>query len=325
MMRAAWYERQGPARTVLQVGEMDTPQPRPGELRVRVAASGVHAGDLGKRAGAFGPMPFPRVVPHGDGAGVVDAVGAGVHQGRIGQRVWVYLAQSYRPYGTAAEFTVVPAEHAVPIPDGVSFRSVAALGIPGITAHRAIFADGPVNGARVLVTGALGAVGRAAVAVARRGGATVIASVRHSHQIKEALAAGAHHAVAAGGDFASRVLEETGNEPIDRVADMAFDTGIDVYADLLQTGGVIATYATADARPEIPYWPLAFKNISIRLISNDDFPQRANEEAAAELTAAIAAGDLELPVGGHFPLERIVGAHEAAEQSHEGSRFIIEL
>jgi len=238
-MRAAWYDRQGPAREVLQVGELPDPQPGKGEVRVRVSVSGIHVGDLGKRQGWWGStMPYPRVVPHGDGAGVIDAVGPGIHRSRIGERVWVYLAQSYRPFGTAAEYTVVPARHAVPLPAKVPYEQAAGLGIPGITAHRAIFGDGSVTGQRVVVTGALGAVGRPALAVARRGGATVIATVRTPDQIKPALAAGAHHAVdTAGGNVAARILEHTGGEPLDRVAELAFDANLATNLEISGTAG----------------------------------------------------------------------------------------
>jgi NADPH2:quinone reductase len=144
-VRAAWYERQGPASEVLQVDELPDPEPGQGEVRVRMRFSGVNPGDTKKRRGWLGSsMPYPRVIPHSDGAGVIDAVGEGVDPGRVGQRVWVYGAQPYRPYGTAAELTVVPADQAPKLPDGVSDEVGACLGIPGITAHRAVFADGPV-------------------------------------------------------------------------------------------------------------------------------------------------------------------------------------
>ena len=146
-MRAAWDERQGAARDVLVVGELPAPAPGPGEVRVRLAASGINPGDTKKRAGWLGfPMPYPRVVPHSDGAGVVDAVGDGVPAERVGERVWVYGAQSYRPFGTAAELVAVPQEKAVPLPDGVDFATGACLGISARTAHRCVFADGPVTG-----------------------------------------------------------------------------------------------------------------------------------------------------------------------------------
>src|SRR4051794_30404830 len=153
-MKAAWYERPGPAREVLEVGEMADPEPGPGEVRVRLAFSGINPGDTKKRADWVGyGLPYPRVIPHSDGAGSVDAVGDGVDRSRLGERVWVYGAQSYRPFGTAAQFTVVSADQAVVLPDGVSYELGAALGIPGITAHRAVFADGPVEGRTVLVHG----------------------------------------------------------------------------------------------------------------------------------------------------------------------------
>ncbi|MEV4716909.1 NADPH:quinone reductase [Micromonospora noduli] len=326
-MRAAWYDRQGPAREVLEVGELPDPWPGEGEVRVRVSVSGIHVGDLGKRQGWWGStMTFPRVVPHGDGAGVIDAVGLGVDPSRIGERVWVYLAQSYRPFGTAAEYTVVPARHAVPLPAGVPYEQAAGLGIPGITAHRAIFGDGPVTGQRVLVTGALGAVGRAALAVARRGDAIVMATVRSPEQVEHALAAGAHHALdTAGGDMATRILDYTGGEPIDRVAELAFDANMATNLEVLRNGGVIATYATGAAEPTVPYWSLGFKNITVRFLSNDDFPEAANEAAAGELTSALVAGDLRYPIAARLPLAEIAQAHELAERSSASGRIVLDI
>src|SRR3954468_23276075 len=178
-MKAAWYERQGSPSSVLIVGEMPTPEPGPGEVRIRVAASGVNPGDVKKREDRFGVgMPYPRVVPHSDGAGVIDAVGDGVPASRVGERAWCFGAQSYRPFGTAAEYVVVPAEQAVPLPDGISFEQGACLGIPGITAHRAVHAAGSIDGRVVLVQGGAGAVGQCAIGLARHAEALVIATVR---------------------------------------------------------------------------------------------------------------------------------------------------
>ncbi|MCO8276737.1 NADPH:quinone reductase [Actinoplanes sp. TRM 88003] len=322
MMRAAWYDKQGPAAEVLRVGELPVPSPGPGELRVRLHASGIHVGDIGKRQGWWGStMPYPRVVPHGDGAGVVDAVGPGVDAARVGERVWVYLAQSYRPFGTAAEYTVVPAAHAVPLPAEVPWAQAAGLGIPGITGHRAILADGPVTGKRVLVTGALGAVGRAAIAVARRGGATVIATVRHPDQVEAARATGAHQVV----DVSTEDLGQAVGDPVDRIAELAFDRNVDLDEKLLAYGGVIATYATAEAQPRVPYWPLAFKNITVRFLSNDDFPEAANDLAARDLTAALTAGDLRYPIAAELPLDEIVRAHELVENPATAGRVVLTL
>jgi len=157
-MKAAWYEKQGAARDVLVVGEMDDPEPGNGEVRIRVAASGVNPGDVKKREDAFSVgMPYPRIIPHSDGAGTVDRVGASVSQEWVGQRVWCYGAQSYRPFGTAAEYVVVPLQQAVPLPHAVSMEQGACLGIPGVTAHRAVHVGGSVQGRTVLVQGGAGA------------------------------------------------------------------------------------------------------------------------------------------------------------------------
>ena len=168
-MKAAWYERQGAARDVLVVGEMDEPQPGAGEVRIRVAASGINPGDVKKRQDAFGiGMPYPRVIPHSDGAGTIDEIGDGVPKRWLGQRVWCYGAQSYRAYGTAAEYVVLPLEKAVPLPEGVPMEQGACLGIPGITAHRTVHVAGDVKGRTVLVQGGAGAVGACAAQLAHR-------------------------------------------------------------------------------------------------------------------------------------------------------------
>jgi NADPH:quinone reductase len=178
-MRAAWYEKQGPARQVLTVGEMPDPYPAAGEVRIRVAGSGINPGDIKKRQDAFGyGMPYTRVIPHSDGAGQVDEVGRDVSSEWLGQSVWCFGAQSYRPFGTAAEFTVLPVDQVARLPQGISMDQGACLGIPGITAHRAVHVAGDVSGRTVLVQGAAGSVGLCAVQLARRAGARVIGTVR---------------------------------------------------------------------------------------------------------------------------------------------------
>ncbi|GLY53061.1 NADPH:quinone reductase [Lentzea sp. NBRC 102530] len=325
-MRAAYYGKQGPAHEVFEVGEVPLPEPGPGEVRVKVAVSGVHVGDVGKRRGYWGStMTYPRVVPHGDGAGTVDATGTGVDATRIGERVWVYLAQSYRPFGTAAEHVVVPAAHAVPLPPEADLEQAAVVGIPGITGHRAVFASGPVQGGTVLVTGPLGGVGRAALAVARRGGATVLATVRHADQVDEVLAAGAHHVVRLDTGDAVAQIRAIAPDGVDRVAeiDLAGNAAFDV--EVLKHHGVIATYATSDPEAPLPYWSLAFKNITVQHLSNDDFPEEANDHAARDLTAALAAGDLRYPIAGRFTLDQIADAQDAAERTGAAGRVIITL
>ena len=198
-MKAAWYEKQGSARDVLVVGHMDDPQPNAGEVRIRVAFSGVNPGDVKKREDAFGiGMAYPRVIPHSDGSGTVDAVGEGVSAEWVSRRVWCYGAQSYRPFGTAAEYTVVPRQQVVQLPEGVPLEHGACLGIPGITAHRAVHVAGSVKGHTVLVQGGAGAVGACAVQLAHQTGARVIATCRSENDKEVASRAGADEVLLTG-------------------------------------------------------------------------------------------------------------------------------
>lgn len=247
-MRAAWYEKQGPAREVLIVGEMPDPAPGPGEVRIRIAASGINPGDIKKRQDSFGiGMAYPRVIPHSDGAGQVDKVGEGVDPEWLGRRAWCYGAQSYRPFGTAAEFTVVPVEKVAALPDKVAPEQGACLGIPGITAHQAVFVAGPVDGRTVLVQGAGGSVGLCAVQLASRAGARVIGTVRSSSEEEPARAAGAREVLRSGTDLPAR-LEALAPGGIDHVVEVAFGANIDADIELLKMGGSIATYATTPPR-----------------------------------------------------------------------------
>src|SRR5579863_8469542 len=205
-MKAAWYERQGPAGDVLIVGEMKDPQPLAGELRIRLAFSGVNPGDVKKRQDAFGVgMPYPRVIPHSDGSGTVDAVGEGVPREWIGRRVWCYGAQSYRAFGTAAEFTAMPLKQVAQLPEGVPLEQGACLGIPAITAHRAVHVAGSVKGKTFLVQGGAGAVGACAVQLAHRAGARVIATCRSEGDKEIASRAGADEVLLTGESLAKRV------------------------------------------------------------------------------------------------------------------------
>ncbi len=278
-MRAGWYERQGPAGEVLRVGELPEPEPGPGEVRVRLTCSGVNPGDTKKRRGWLGSaMPFPRVIPHSDGAGVIESAGEGVDPARVGQRVWVFGAQSYRPFGTAAQLTVVPSAQAVGLPDSVSDETGACLGIPGITAHRAVFADGPVAGLTILVQGVLGGVGAMAAQLARWGGATVLGTVRQRGDLAQVNASAVAHAVA---------LDEP--DP-----------------------------AGAIDRPGFPFWSMLFNNVTIRLLGSDDFPSAATQQAAADLTAAARDGALAIPIDALLPLEQVAEAHDRVDQGARG-------
>src|ERR1700761_140325 len=247
-VRAAWYERQGPARDTLVVGDMPDVHPGPGEVRIAVSVSGLSPGDVKKRTGWQGArMESPRVIPHSDGAGTIDAVGEGVDAARIGESVWCYGAQSYRPFGTAAEFVVVPTELAVPLPDAGSdlanrelAEQAACLGIAGITGYRAVFADGSVDGLVVLVHGATGGVGSIATQMAVRDGATVIAVVRPAQQ-QRAAELGADHVFASDEPDLCAAIRTVAPDGVNRIAEVDLADHVDLDAEVIAIGGVISS------------------------------------------------------------------------------------
>lgn len=324
-MRAAWYEKQGAASDVFEVGEIADPAPGPGDVRIRIAASGIHPGDIKKRQDAFGyGMPYARVIPHSDGAGHIDLVGEDVAADWIGRRVWCYGAQSYRPFGTAAEYTVVPASQAVSLPDGVSFEQGACLGIPAITAHRSVHAAGPVDGRTVLVQGGAGAVGLCALQLARRAGATAIATVRTAADEFIARNAGAHHVVQGGPDLV-RQVRALARDGVDHIVEVAFGANITADMEMLAVGGSIATYATDVDTPAIPFWPLLFKNVRVDFLGSDDFTPADKEEAARAINEALIAGWGGMPIAERFPLDEIATAHERLEAPRQRGRVVIRL
>ncbi|WP_328498718.1 NADPH:quinone reductase [Streptomyces sp. NBC_00414] len=324
-MIASWYDEQGPAAEVLQVGELPDPVPGPGEVRVRVTVSGVNPGETKKRRGWLGSaMPYPRVIPHSDAAGVVDAVGDGVEGHRVGRRVWVYGAQSYRPFGTAARYTVVPASQAVPLPDHLHDDLGASLGIPGITAHRTVFADGPVDGRTVLVQGVLGAVGSVAAQLARWGGATVVGTVRRKADLHLVDPSVASHMIALDEGDPAAAIRSYAPDGVHRVIEVALSDNADLDSAVVAENAVIAAYATRADRPEIPFWPLLFSNVTLRMLGSDDFPPQAKRQAARDLTAAAAVGALTVATGARYPLADIADAHDHVDAGVHG-RVLIDV
>ena len=322
-MRAAWYEKQGPAREVLVVGEMPDPLPGPGEVRIRTAASGINPGDIKKRQDSFGlGMAYPRVIPHSDGAGQIDRVGESVTSEWVGRRVWCYGAQSYRPFGTAAEYTVVPVDHVAPLPENVSPEEGACLGIPGITAHRAVHVGGGVEGRTVLVQGAGGAVGMCAVALARHACAHVIGTVRSPSEEPTARWAGTHEVVLSDQTLPERV-KALAPDGVDHIVEVAFGANIEADIEMLKMGGSIGAYATDNATPKIPFWLLVFKNIRVFFLGSDDFPPEAKVAATRDLNAALQAGWAGFEIGERIPLADIARAHELAEHPARRGRVVV--
>jgi NADPH:quinone reductase len=324
-MKAAWYEKQGPAREVLKVGEMPDPAPAAGEVRIRIAASGVNPGDTKKREDAFRyGMPYPRVIPHSDGAGRVDRIGEGVSSDWMGRSVWCYGAQSYRPFGTAAEWTVVPSDHVAPLPQNVSMEQGACLGIPGITAHRAVHIAGAVSGRTVLVQGAAGSVGLCAVQLARRAGAHVIGTVRSPSDEATAKNAGAHDVLFSDTELVAH-LRTLAPEGIDHIVEVAFGANIETDVQLLKMGGSIASYATDKATPQIPFWQMVFKNIRLFCLGSDDFPAEAKVQAGRDLNAALEAGWPGFEIAERVPLKDIARAHELVDHPVRRGRVVVVL
>jgi NADPH2:quinone reductase len=322
-MRAAWYEKQGPAREVLVVGEMADPHPAAGEVRIRIAASGINPGDIKKRQDSFGVgMPYPRVIPHSDGAGRVDQVGDGVSADWVGRPVWCYGAQSYRPFGTAAEFTVVPQDHVALLPESVTPDRGACLGIPGITAHRAVHVGGDVAGRTVLVQGAGGAVGMCATALARHAGARVIGTMHSSAEEPSARAAGAHEVVLNTQGLVERV-KALAPDGVDHIVEVAFGVNIDLDVEILKMGGSIGAYAADTATPKIPFWQMVFKNICVSFLGSDDFPPEAKVAATRDLNDALQAGWPGFEIAERIPLAEIARAHELVEHPVRRGRVVI--
>jgi NADPH2:quinone reductase len=322
-MKAAWYERQGDARDVLKIGEMDEPQPLAGEARIRIAFSGINPGDVKKRQDAFHlGMPYPRVIPHSDGSGTVDAVGEGVSRTWIGRRVWCYGAQSYRPFGTAAEYTVVPLKQVVQLPEKVPLEQGACLGIPGITAHRSVHVAGSVEGRTALVQGGAGAVGACAVQLAHQAGARVIASCRAESDKEIASRAGADEVVLTGGNLVERIRALAPNG-VHHIVEVAFAANINTDLAVLTQGGSIATYATNAPKPEIPFWELVFVNARIFFVGSDDVPAKAKIDATRALNQALEAGWQGLDIAEIVPLDQIARAHELVEHPVKPGRVIV--
>lgn len=324
-MKAAWYEKQGRAREVLIVGEMADPQPQAGEVRIRLAASGINPGDVKKRQDAFGyGMPYPRIIPHSDGAGVVDGVGRGVAEEWLGRRVWCYGAQTYRPFGTAAEYTAVPLERVAVLPAGAPLEQGACLGIPGLTAHRAVHVGGPLAGRTVLVQGGAGAVGAFAVGLARQAGARVIATCRAASEQAIARRAGADQVLLTGDGLTERIRELTPNG-VDHIVEVALGANIEMDVAVLAQGGSIATYASDVFRPEIPYWPLVFSNARVYFVGSDDIPTEAKWEATRAINQLLEAGWPRPEIAAQFPLAEIVQAHEFVERPAKPGRVILTI
>lgn len=327
-MRATWYDRMGPAAEVLTYGELPDPEPGPGEVRVRVHTSGVNPADAKRRRGwARLQMDFPRQVPHDDGAGVIDAVGPGVDPARIGKRVWLWDTRVGRPMGSAAEYVCVPDRNAEPLPDSVGFVEGACISAPGRTAHRCLFRDGPLKGATVLVAGAAGAVGHAAVQQAVAAGATVIGTVGRDENHDIARDAGCSLVLDYRRDnIVEAVLDTTHGRGVDRIVEVDLAANMETDARCVAVNGAISVYGTDSGhKPEVPVWRLMNGSVSVHFELLYNLPYAAHRHAADDLNRWLTEGVYVPRIGRRFAADEVAAAHDVVETGQGGGNVVVDI
>ena len=327
-MRAAWFEKFGSATEVLQTGDLETPVAQTGEVLVRLRSSGVNPSDVKKRAGSFPELlDEGPVIPNSDGAGVIEAVGADVPARRVGERVWIYQAQFARRFGTAAEYVAIASERAPRLPDNVDFDVGACLGIPVMTAHRCVFADGSVEGRKILITGAAGRVGYYAVQWASQAGATVIATASNEADADACLDAGASKIVDHRDDnCAQAILDATDGALVDRIIDVEFGANLQTSIEVIRTGGVIATYSSMqDPQPELPFFRMMYKDLTLRFVIVYAMPESAKQFAIADIERALDADLLQHRIANTLPLVEIAQSNELVEQGGTRGAIILRI
>ena len=315
-MKATWFEKFGSAAEVLIFGDQPDPVPGSNEVLIRLNTSGVNPSDVKKRAGAFPDLlDAGLVIPHSDGAGVIEAVGSDVPRERIGERVWVYQAQYGRRFGTAAEYVAVDQHRAVPMSDDMSFEVGACLGIPAMTAHRCVFSDGPVEGQSILVTGGAGRVGHYAIQWAAQAGGMVVATASTPEDGRACMEAGAAAVINyRDADWSAAVLDNNNGEKIDRVIDVEFGANLPEVLQLIRTGGTVATYSSSQVpKPELPFLQMMYLDLTVHMVIVYAMPEEAKRLAISDIQAYQEAGRLQHRVAHTVPLREIARAHELIE------------
>lgn len=328
VMKAAWFEAFGPARQVIVVGEQPKPAPAAGEVLVRLRTSGINPSDVKKRAGSS-PTLLDQglVIPGSDGAGVIEAVGEGISPARIGERVWVYQAQHGRRFGTAAEYVALDARRAAPLPDRAGFEVGACLGIPAMTAHRCVFADGAVQGQTLLVTGGAGRVGFYAIQWAKSAGARVIATASRADDERTCRDVGAdavvnHRQPGWGG----QVKAANGGDPVDRVVEVEFGANLAEVLQCIRTGGTIATYSSMQApEPRLPFYRMMFMDLTVRMVLVYVMPEAAKQAAIADIGKYLAEDRLQHRIAQRLPLEDLARANELIEQGELRGCVVVDI
>lgn len=328
-MRAITYSLFGPADDVLSLTDISTPAPADGEVLVRLAVSGVNPSDAKARSGARPGVTkpaFDQIIPHSDGAGVIEAVGNGVDTSRVGQRVWIWNGQWQRAHGTAAEYISLPADQAVPLPESVSLEAGATLGIPGLTAAHTVFGGGDVAGQTLLISGGAGAVGHNAVQLAKSGGATVIATCSSSAEARVQDAGADHVFNYADPDLAAKITDATNGCGIDRAVEVEFGANAALLAEIMAPNGTIAAYGSfIDMTPELPFGPYLFKALKIDITLIYILPKHARDAAIARLHAGLANGSLTPAIHARYPLEDCAQAHDAVMSPGRAGAVLLEI
>lgn len=329
-MRAITYDRFGPAADVLTLEDLPVPVAGAGEVLVRLHTSGVNPSDIRARAGGRPGVtepPFPKIIPHSDGAGVIEAVGDGVLPGRVGERVWIWNGQWQRAFGTASEYIAIPADQAVALPDHVSFEEGAVLGIPGLTACHAVLGGGPVAGQTVLISGGAGTVGRLAIQVAVASGARVLSTGRGEKAIAIAKSAGAEEVFDYTDEhLADRILETTGGRTIDRIVEVEFGKNVETNTKIISERGTIAAFGSAkDMTPVVPFYPLMFKAVTIDLVLVYILSEAERRATLANLTDLLNRNALSFQISDILPLEDCAAAHDMIADGNRAGSVLLKI
>jgi NADPH:quinone reductase len=325
-MRAAYYEKNGPAREVLSLGEIETPRPGPGEVRVKLKTSGVKPSDVKAREGRTRKISFPRVIPHSDGAGDIDAVGDGVPPSRVGERVWVWNGQWKRAFGTCADHIILPAALAVKLPAHVSYEAGACLGIPAMTAYHAVAVAEANAASTLLISGGAGGVGHYAIQFAKARGAVVITTVSSEPKAALARQAGADHVI----DYkrenvAEKIADLTDGAGVDGVVEMDLAANAKLYPGILRPRGTVAVYGTGSPQAAIPAQFLLVNAIAIKFVYVYELTSEERSAAIGAITRMLEGKQLINNVALTLPLNDIVAAHEAVEQGKVAGNVVVAL
>jgi NADPH2:quinone reductase len=326
-MRAAYYTQLDAARDALRLGEIDTPAPGPGEIRVRVHVSGINPSDWKARLrGRGASLPFPLIISHSDGAGIIDAVGEGVEARRVGQWVWVLNAQWKRPFGTAAEYVVLPQKYIIPLPNGVDLAHDACFGIPFLTAQRAITFDGAVTGQTLLIVGGAGAVGHHAIQAAKAKGARVLTTVSSPEKAAYVHAAGADAAINyRTEDVAKRTAELTDGHGADRIIELNLSANAPLYDRILVLGGSVIIYGTEAPMASVPAQAFIARGATLKWFIVYYLADADRDAGIADLNRMLTADALQTTIAARFPLDNIMAAHEMVEAAQHIGNVVVDI